>query len=220
MLFLHNGIVKKIAVEKTHPCCKCDEISCVGRSGATGNTRKGYTFIALDLVKNDAADISVVFPPENLPAEDTALNVEKLLATENAITYDITLTINGEIAQPPAPVTVKIPVPDTMKDASCKVYRQEADGTYTNMQAIYQDGYVVFTTEHFSIYVLTTESLGVTLGDINGDGTVDDWDSVLLDRYLAGWEAEINTSAADMDENGIVDDWDGILLARKLAGWN
>ncbi len=58
------------------------------------------------------------------------------------------------------------------------------------------------------------------MGDINGDGTIDDWDSVLLDRYLAGWDVEINTSAADMDGNGIVDDWDGILLARKFAGWN
>lgn len=57
-------------------------------------------------------------------------------------------------------------------------------------------------------------------GDTNNDGTIDDWDSVLLDRYLAGWEVEVNTSAADMDENGVVDDWDGVLLARKLAGWN
>ncbi len=60
----------------------------------------------------------------------------------------------------------------------------------------------------------------IQFGDIDGNGEIDDWDSVLLDRYLAGWEVEINTSAADMDENGTVDDWDGVLLARKLAGWN
>ena len=57
-------------------------------------------------------------------------------------------------------------------------------------------------------------------GDIDGNGEVDDWDSVLLDRYLAGWEVTIDTSAADMDENGIIDDWDSVLLARSLAGWN
>ena len=33
------GIVKKIAVEKTHPYDLGNEISCVGRSVATGNTR-------------------------------------------------------------------------------------------------------------------------------------------------------------------------------------
>lgn len=67
---------------------------------------------------------------------------------------------------------------------------------------------------------MTVNNLSGLLGDINGDGIVDDWDSVLLDRYLAGWDVEINTSATDMDGNGIVDDWDGILLARKFAGWN
>ncbi len=151
---------------------------------------------------------------------DTILKVENLETEKEQVKYDISLIKDGAAVQPIVPVTVKIPVPDTMNGISCKVYRQEADGTYTDMQAIYQDGYMVFTTDHFSIYVLTTESLGVTLGDINGDGTVDDWDSVLLDRYLAGWDVEINTSAADMDGNGIVDDWDGVLLARKLAGWN
>lgn len=60
----------------------------------------------------------------------------------------------------------------------------------------------------------------ILLGDVDGNGETDDWDSVLLDRYLAGWDVEIDTSVADMDKSGDVDDWDSVLLARKLAGWD
>ncbi len=57
------------------------------------------------------------------------------------------------------------------------------------------------------------------LGDVDGDGFVTDWDGIVLDRYLAGWDVEIVMAAADMDGSGEVDDWDGILLSRYLAGW-
>ncbi len=153
-------------------------------------------------------------------SSDTRLKVETLEAEDGQIKYDISLMQGENIVQPTVPVTVKIPVPDTIDGTQCKVYRQEADGTYTNMNAVYQDGYMVFKTDHFSVYVLTADNPNVLLGDTNADGVIDDWDSVLLDRYLAGWDVEINTSATDMDENGVVDDWDGVLLARKLAGWN
>lgn len=57
-------------------------------------------------------------------------------------------------------------------------------------------------------------------GDADGNGEVNDWDSVLLDRYLAGWTVVINEYAADVDGNGEVNDWDAVLLSRKLAGWS
>ena len=60
----------------------------------------------------------------------------------------------------------------------------------------------------------------LVLGDVDGNGEIDDWDSVLLDRYLAGWDVDIDISSADMDGSGEVDDWDSVLLARKLAGWD
>lgn len=82
----------------------------------------------------------------------------------------------------------------------------------------YADTYAEAYANKNNIKFITISN--ILLGDVNADSTIDDWDSVLLDRYLAGWEVTINTSAADMDENGIVDDWDGVLLARKLAGWN
>lgn len=57
------------------------------------------------------------------------------------------------------------------------------------------------------------------VGDVDGDGEVNDWDGILLNRYLAGWTMTLNIAAADTDGDGEVTDWDGILLDRYLAGW-
>ena len=58
-------------------------------------------------------------------------------------------------------------------------------------------------------------------GDGDGDGEISDWDAILLNRYLAGWEnVELNVFAADIDGDGEVSDWDAIILERYLAGWD
>lgn len=58
------------------------------------------------------------------------------------------------------------------------------------------------------------------LGDIDGNGEVDDWDAIVLNRYLAGWQVKIIEAAADMDGDGELTDWDAIDLERRLAGWD
>lgn len=59
----------------------------------------------------------------------------------------------------------------------------------------------------------------VLLGDADGDGEISDWDSILFERYLAGWRVEIAEEALDLDGDGELSDWDSIMLARSLAGW-
>ena len=60
-----------------------------------------------------------------------------------------------------------------------------------------------------------------TVGDLNGDGRVGDWDAIMLARYLAGWDVTIaNIKAADVNGDGEVNASDDILMARYLAGWN
>lgn len=195
-----------------------------GNKGSTTEAyAKEYSQLFVEIEKKELHDINsnIVLEDSDYKAipENTELRVENTETKPDKVSYNITLITNGKEVQPNGSVTVRIPVPANMNGADCKVYRQEADGTYTDMNAVYQDGYMVFTTDHFSVYVLTTNNPNVLFGDTNADGTIDDWDSVLLERYLAGWEVEINTSAADIDKNGVVDDWDGVLLARKLAGW-
>jgi len=59
-----------------------------------------------------------------------------------------------------------------------------------------------------------------TVGDVDADGEISDWDAILLNRYLAGWGVEINLALADTDGDGEVSDWDAIVLERYLAGWD
>ncbi len=176
-----------------------------GSYAETFASENGYTFIALQKLTDTETGVTVGEGSfENLP-ESTTLNVEKLSAEENAITYDITLTVNGETAQPASAVTVKIPVPETIDGAQCKVYRQETDGTYTDMHATYQNGYMVFTTDHFSTYVLTTEKLDAptyTLGDLNGDGKLSAVDARFVLQAASGARVLDDTQKAAADVNG------------------
>lgn len=97
---------------------------------------------------------------------------------------------------------------------------------YTGRDGDYIDGESVnYDIDHKPLNLSYTDG-AITVsehipGDINGDGTVSDWDGTLLLRYLAGWEdLDIDASALDVSGDGAVNDWDGTLLLRYLAGWD
>ncbi|MCR5693880.1 MAG: hypothetical protein K6G89_02775 [Clostridia bacterium] len=74
-----------------------------------------------------------------------------------------------------------------------------------------------------AIILYATESAGsqdYVLGDVDGDGEISDWDCIVIERYLAGWDVTIDESASDIDGDDDLSDWDAILLARYLAGWD
>lgn len=99
------------------------------------------------------------------------VKVDSENSTETRIAYDLSFTLNGVEIQPNGTVTVKIPVPDTMQDnaADLKVYHF-IDGEYVNMNARLEGGYLVFETDHFSIYVVTSDVIPPK-GDDNDDDT-------------------------------------------------
>ena len=72
---------------------------------------------------------------------------------ENVSAWDITLTVKGVEAQPDGRVTVRIPIPTGYNPEKCKVYHIDpATGKLSDMNAVVENGYFVFTTDHFSIY--------------------------------------------------------------------
>ena len=78
----------------------------------------------------------------------------------------------GVEVQPNGKVTVKVPVPTVFKEAAkVYVYREETNGTYTDMKAEVKDGLVVFTTDHFSKYVITTEQIKTNAPAADNDTT-------------------------------------------------
>ena len=114
--------------------------------------------------KDDTTTGIILAVPEDtdLTVKDITSDISsKLPGNFNVLTaYDISLTKDGETVQPENIVPVKIPC--TNKNA--KVYRFEVDGNLTDMNAKYKDGYMVFTTDHFSVYVLVEpKSAGVTV---------------------------------------------------------
>lgn len=73
-----------------------------------------------------------------------------------------------------------------------------------------------------SAFAVTTPSEIVvgTVGDIDNNGTPDDWDAITLERYLADWDGlTVDDVIADIDQNGVVNDWDAVCFARTLADW-
>lgn len=74
--------------------------------------------------------------------------------------YDIVLKKqNGQTVQPKGAITVKIPVPKGFTGNKCKVYYLAADGSFTDMKAVFKDKFIEFTTSHFSTYVITETEL-------------------------------------------------------------
>ncbi len=74
--------------------------------------------------------------------------------------YDINLMdLESQIVQPSGTVTVKLPVPAGADTSKLTVYHVQEDGTLENMNATIVDGYLVFTTTHFSTYIITTEKV-------------------------------------------------------------
>ena len=202
----------------------CENITIYGYAGSSAETyaaENDIPFVALTSVSDEETGITIESTASGELPENSELAVEQIESSDTGVTYSIVLTQNGESVQPTGEVTVKIPVPDTLDGEQCAVYREEADGTYTDMNAVYQNGYMVFTTDHFSVYILTTEeSTSVSLGDVNGDGTIDAADAVMIQRYDSGLTTltDEQLAAADVNADGLVDAADAVRIQRYDAG--
>lgn len=69
------------------------------------------------------------------------------------------------------------------------------------------------------VYQIMDDSKFTRMGDLNGDGTVNLKDAVLLRRYIAGgWNAEIDKNCADVNGDGEINLKDVVMLRRRIAG--
>ncbi len=64
------------------------------------------------------------------------------------------------------------------------------------------------------------EGVVFTPGDINGDGSVNLKDLVLIAQKQAGWQVTPVIAALDTTGNGVFDLEDVTRLAKYLAGWD
>lgn len=73
------------------------------------------------------------------------------------VLYNICFVKNDQLVQPSGNVSVRIPIPEWMDDDTCTVYRQEEDGNWTPLIAHIEGNYLVFETDHFSLYGVVGE---------------------------------------------------------------
>lgn len=90
------------------------------------------------------------------------LVVEETGRDDNSVSIDISVVVDGVEVQPNGTMVVTIPVPDGLNGDDCHVYRVEADGTYTDMNAVYANGVLTFTTDRLGEFVVSTVKPGTT----------------------------------------------------------
>ncbi len=94
------------------------------------------------------------------------------------------------------------------------------DGDWTVTGKLY-DGTNAMMTLDDDLTVLSLRE--IIIGDVNGDGNVNNYDRLLLSRWLAKWpeavEQGIIEVAADVNCDGKVNNLDRVILSRHLAHW-
>lgn len=126
------------------------------------------TVVFSDSVMEDVKAVKVNVPTDAF-ADEVYLQVAPNSATSSQFSVDIKFVkaSDGTKVQPTKPVTVKIPVPENMKNADpIYVYHTDDNGKISKIAAaietIADKKYVVFTTSSFSEYTLSTEILGTS----------------------------------------------------------
>ena len=97
-----------------------------------------------------ALETAAVTSGANFTLAETALKSDH----EKFTLFDINLLKDGAKVNPNGKVTVSIPVPEGYTASACKIYRIESDGKKTDMDAKLENGFLVFETDHFSLYAV------------------------------------------------------------------
>ena len=175
-------------------------------------TYRDFNDIDTDISVTANADAQLVV--SDVTAEQTETLDTLLQAHEQvASIYDISLQKDGVEVQPNGDATVKIPV----SNANSKVYRVETNKTLTDMNASYSDGYMVFTTSHFSVYIVA-EPNALSVGDVNGDDEITILDATCIQKYIVQLEdfTDKQKEVADVNGDGTISIMDSTQIQKYI----
>lgn len=110
--------------------------------------------------KNDDTNIEISAPAGALP-EGTAFSAAPVADSTNdtQFAFDLKFTKDDKEVQPTKAVTVKIPVPEKIKDAKDIFVFHVEDGKNVKVDCKVENGMVVFSASKFSTYIVTSENL-------------------------------------------------------------
>ena len=138
---------------------------------------------------------------------------------ETTAGINISLVSDGQTIQPDGSILVNIAVPEGFDGTKCKVLRCEDDGTLTDMNAVYEDGRLIFATDRFSLYIVA-QIADLIYGDANDDGIADLNDAILAAQIDVnnGKTQNGNIKKIDVNGDGKVTVHDALLIVRFVLG--
>ena len=210
------------------------EIICPKESKAYNYALENFLAVTVpeDVIIESETDNVEISASSDIVPKNTVINIEIKTTAEvtitdtntdkynfdTAIVFDISLEKDGYKIQPNGKITVSIAVPKTLNGSLCRVLYIDSNGKITDMKAVFKEGRMEFETDHFSNYMIAEGDYVV--GDINGDGKINNRDAARILQYLAGWDVECNMAALDVNGDGKINNRDAARLLQYLAGWN
>lgn len=64
------------------------------------------------------------------------------------------------------------------------------------------------------------ETINISVGDVNEDGTIDNSDVTLLFQYVSKWDVELNEALANVNGDNVIDNSDVTLLFQYVSKWD
>lgn len=109
--------------------------------------------------------------------DGVVMNVSNIEKAGDMFSFDVTFTKDGKEVQPKEKVTVKMPVPEHMKNGEIYVYHYDNNDKATLISSKIEDGFVIFETDSFSTYMLTSKKI-----DMATPGETDSESSTAVDN--------------------------------------
>lgn len=167
-----------------------------------------------------STDTDAALSVEDIKTQEIVDSVAELLPKAKVESvYEINLrNEEDEEIQPVDKVLVKIPT----KNRFARVYRMEEDGTLTDMNARYEDGYLWFYTDHFSYYALgMKQAEHYELGDVDMDERINVKDATAVQKHLTEvteYQQDVIDLLMDYDQNDTINVKDATAIQKKVAG--
>lgn len=133
----------------------------------THETEKIEISVPKDVIEQGAEIVVEKKELENVKTEE--VEIPQIFEENNTLIFDISFEKDEQEVQPDGEVQVSIPVPEGVNGRACEVYHLGTNG-YEDMNAVYEDGFLVFSTSHFSYYgIVETAGVSVT-GTVTSEG--------------------------------------------------
>ncbi|MCM1330694.1 MAG: phage tail tip lysozyme [Ruminococcus sp.] len=132
--------------------------------------------------------------------------------------YDTNLIKTGDDETFVGEASVSIPVPTGYEPSKLKVFRKEADGSVTDVKAVYNSvtKTLDFDTDSFGTFIVAFSG-ETTTGDLNNDGKIDLKDLAIMKYVLSQDDAGQYADSADLNGDGKVDLKDLAVLKYYIA---